>query len=73
MSLISDKNLHTLGKMNQVLIQKWNALVHARQKGNDGEILAAEMQYLSALQNLNSVAQGAVSPASTGGRKNRDK
>ena len=42
-------------------------------KANDGEILAAEMQYLSALQNLNSVAQGAVSPASTSGRKNRDK
>ena len=64
MPLISEKHLQTLGKMNQALIQKWNALVHARQKGNDGEILAAEMKYFSALQNLNSVAQGAVSPAS---------
>ena len=67
MRLISEKHLQTLGKMNQVSIQKWNALVHTRQKGNDGEILAAEMQYLSALQNLNSVAQGAVSPASNVG------
>lgn len=64
MNLISDKDWESLEKMNQVLIQKWEALQHVRKKGKRKEIIEAEMQYLSALQNLNAVVEIAVSPAS---------
>lgn len=62
MNIISDKNWEPLEKMNQVLIQKWEALKHAWQEGEAQEILSAEMAYLSALQNVVSVVQIAVSP-----------
>lgn len=52
MNIISDKHWESLEKRNQVLIQKWEALQHARQEGEAQEILLAEMAYLSALQNV---------------------
>lgn len=66
MNIISEKSWQVLTQTNQTLIQKWEALQHAHQHGNEKEILAAEMQYLCALQNVVSVVQIAVSPA---GRK----
>ena len=64
MNIISDKHWESLKKRNQVLIQKWEALQHAWQEGEAQEILLAEMAYLSALQNVNSIVEAAVSPAS---------
>ena len=63
MNIISDKHWESLKKRNQVLIEKWEALQHARQEGKGQEILLAEMAYLSALQNVNATVQIAVSPA----------
>ena len=62
--IITKKDWETLEKMNQTLIQKWEALTYARKQGNTKEIIAAEMQYLSALQNLNSIVEIAINPAS---------
>ena len=64
MNIISHKHWESLEKMNQVLIEKWEALQHARKKGKGKKIIEAERQYLSALQNLNSIVEAAVSPAS---------
>ena len=63
MNIIFESNWQTITEKNQLLIQKWEALQHARQHGNAKETLSAEMQYLSALQNLNTIVQIAVSPA----------
>ena len=63
MNIISENSWQTITETNQTLIQKWEALQHARQHGNAKETLSAEMQYLSALQNLNTIVQIAVSPA----------
>lgn len=60
--IITNKDWETLEKMNQTLIQKWEALTHTRKQAKKKEIIAAEMQYLSALQNLHAVVQVAVSP-----------
>ena len=64
MNIIAENSWQPLTQTNQILIQKWEALQHARQHGNEKEILAAEMQYLCALQNVVSVVQISVSPAS---------
>ena len=64
MNIIAENSWQPLTQTNQILIQKWEALQHARQHGSEKEILAAEMQYLCALQNVVSVVQIAVSPAS---------
>ena len=61
--IISKKDWETLEKMNQTLIQKWEALQHTHQHGNEKEVLAAEMQYLCALQNVNSIVEIAINPA----------
>ena len=50
MNIVSHKHWESLEKMNQVLIQRWEVLQHARKKGKRKEIIEAEMQYLSALQ-----------------------
>ena len=63
MNIIFQNSWQTITETNQTLIQKWEALQHARQHGNAKETLSAEMQYLSALQNLNTSVQIAVSPA----------
>lgn len=63
MNIISHKHWESLKKMNRVLIQKWEALQHARKQGKGKEIIEAEMQYLSALQNLNAVVEIALSTA----------
>ena len=63
MNIIFQNSWQTITEKNQILIQKWEALQHARQRGNAKETLSAEMQYLSALQNLNTSVQIAVSPA----------
>ena len=63
MNIIFQNSWQTITEKNQLLIQKWEALQHARQRGNAKETLSAEMQYLSALQNLNTIVQIAVSPA----------
>ena len=63
MNIIFEHSWQTITEKNQLLIQKWEALQHARQRGNAKETLSAEMQYLSALQNLNTSVQIAVSPA----------
>lgn len=59
--IITKKDWETLEKMNQTLIQKWEALTHARRKGKTKEIIASEMQYLCALQNVNATVEIAVS------------
>lgn len=63
MNIISENSWQTVTEKNQTLIQKWEALQRARRKGNAKETLAAEMQYLSALQNLNAVIEIALSAA----------
>ena len=63
MNLISENSWQTVTEKNQTLIQRWEALQHARQQGNAKETLSAEMQYLSALQNLNAVIEIALSAA----------
>ncbi len=60
--IITKKDWETLEKMNQTLIQKSETLTHIRKNGKKNEIIAAEMQYLSALQNVHAVVQVAVSP-----------
>ena len=64
MHLISEKDWHSLRDTNQTLIEKWEALQHAHQIGNANTILNAEMQYFSALQNLNTLVEIALSAAS---------
>ena len=63
MNLISENSWQTVTQTNQTLIQKWEALQRARKRGNAKETLSAEMQYLSALQNLNAVVEIALSAA----------
>lgn len=60
--IIRKKDWEILEKMNQEMIQKWEALTHAYRKGKTKEIIAAEMQYLCALQNVNATVEIAVSP-----------
>lgn len=63
MNIISENSWQTITEKNQTLIQRWEVLQHARQRGNAKETLSAEMQYLSALQNLNAVVEIALSAA----------
>ena len=71
MNIIAENSWQTIADTHQTLIQKWEALQHARQHGNAKETLSAEMQYLSALQNLNTVVEGALSAANLRSRRNR--
>lgn len=63
MRILSDQDWHELEEKNRSLGARWIDLQRARQRGNTKEILKAEMQYLSALQNLNSIVEIAVNPA----------
>lgn len=64
MNIISNKDWEMVTDKNRTLIEKWQALQYAHQHGSEKEILTAEMQYLSALQNLNAVVEVALSEAS---------
>ena len=64
MCILSHQDWHELEEKNRALGARWIDLQRARQRGNTKDILKAEMRYLSALQNLNSIVEIAVNPAS---------
>ena len=61
--IISKQNWKLLQDAHEQIALKWNALQQLRQKPTERKaVVSAEMQYLQALQTLNSLIQASITP-----------